>query len=404
MDAVEIYIHIPFCVKKCGYCDFLSFPAGVDVQRSYVDALLRQIRQYGEKRGQRLPVSTVFIGGGTPSVPEPELLGGILEAVREAFDVRADAEISMESNPGTLTAEKLTAYRNFGINRLSIGCQSMDDAELKRLGRIHTREDFLDSFRMAREAGFDNINIDLMSALPGQTAESWERGLALACSLKPEHISAYSLIIEEGTPFFDRYREQEEILARGMDFSGGGQEIPEGEQLPDEETERRMYRRTEEILSVSGYHRYEISNYSLEGRECRHNLGYWTLVPYLGFGLGASSYEEKTGDGEAYVRYRNTSDLKKYLAGDFAPRDLEYLTLRDRQAEFMILGLRLTRGVSLQEFQERFGVRLSDVYGDKIRRYTGQGLLEIRDGRLFLTADGISVSNVVMADFMPDVD
>jgi oxygen-independent coproporphyrinogen-3 oxidase len=165
-----------------------------------------------------------------------------------------------------------------------------------------------------------------------------------------------------------------------------------------------MYRRTEEILSVSGYHRYEISNYSLEGRECRHNLGYWTLVPYLGFGLGASSYEEKTGDGKAYVRYRNTSDLKKYLAGDFAPRDLEYLTLRDRQAEFMILGLRLTRGVSLQEFQERFGVRLTDIYGALISKYTGQGLLEIREGRLFLTADGISVSNVVMADFMPDVD
>ncbi len=402
MRAHEIYIHIPFCVKKCGYCDFLSFPAGRDVQRDYVDALLRQIREYRERSGRRIPVSTVFFGGGTPTVPEAAWTGEILEALREIFAVEPDAEISMESNPGTLTKEKLAAYRSYGVNRLSIGCQSMDDGELERLGRIHTRADFLDSFRMAREAGFDNINIDLMSALPGQTLESWERGLRQVCSLKPEHISAYSLIIEEETPFFDRYAEQEKLRGSGCDLTVDGGELSESDRLPDEETERRMYRRTEEILAASGYVRYEISNYAKIGRECRHNLGYWTLVPYLGFGLGASSYLEKSPDGSRFVRYRTTADLKKYLAGDFVPRDMEQLTLKDRQSEFMILGLRLMQGVSLQEFTEKFGVPMREVYEPAIRKYTAQGLLEICDGRLRLTGDGVSVSNVVMADFLQD--
>ncbi len=375
--SMELYIHIPFCVKKCAYCDFLSFHAGEEEKRSYVDALLKEIRaRSGSPSVQGKTVSSIFIGGGTPSVLPAGWIREILEAVRECFDLDADAEISMESNPGTLDAEKLLMYREAGINRLSIGCQSTEDKELELLGRIHTFSQFLESYSLARDAGFSNINIDLMSGLPGQSAASWEASLRRIAELEPEHLSCYSLILEEGTPL---YRQQASYV------------------FPEEDEERAMYEGTHGVLEEYGFHQYEISNYSLPGRECRHNLGYWTGVEYLGLGLGASSYLE-------YRRFSNTDRMNTYLSHASEPQLLEEneerLTTEDRMGERMILGLRLMEGVSAVEFEQEFGQSLKRRYGSVIDKYTGWHLLEWEGNRLHLTREGISVSNTVMADFL----
>ena len=291
---LELYVHIPFCVKKCAYCDFLSEPAGEAEKAAYTEALLREIENRKEAySGYR--ISTVFLGGGTPSVLTGEDTALIFSSLRENFDISGEAEITMEVNPGTVTKDKAHAWRQCGINRLSIGLQSADDRELKMLGRIHTLENFRDTWELVRRAGFRNINIDLISAIPGQTEESWERTLRTAAELGPEHLSAYSLIIEEGTPFYERYGSGEKDLCGGA--------LP---MLPDEDTERRIYQMTEAVLEEYGYHRYEISNYAKQGYECRHNLGYWGRKPYLGLGLGASSLVEEQ-------RFHNTSDMRKYM-------------------------------------------------------------------------------------------
>ena len=330
--GMELYLHMPFCVRKCAYCDFLSFPSGAKTQRMYAKRLMEDIGVMGKRYGE-IPVETIFIGGGTPSVPDSGLIVEIMEHVRHAFHVVDGAEISMEANPGTVTREKLTDYRKAGINRLSFGLQSANDRELKLLGRIHTWAEFLESFTLARECGFANLNIDLMSALPGQTCESWKETLSRVTDLDPEHISAYSLIIEEGTPFGERYGSEE------------GRKL-----LPDEDSEREMYHETKRFLKDCGYERYEISNYAKPGRECRHNIGYWTGVPYLGLGLGASSYL----DG---CRFTVNPDMKQYLEekpGMFT--DIEKLTKKDMEEEFFYVGLRMTAGVSLSEFERRFGI------------------------------------------------
>lgn len=329
--GMELYLHMPFCVRKCAYCDFLSFPTDQETQNLYTRRLREDIDAMGKKYGD-IPVDTIFIGGGTPSVPDSALIVGIMEHVRKAFHVAEGAEISMEANPGTVTREKLTDYRRAGINRLSFGLQSANDRELKLLGRIHTWAEFLESFHLARECGFTNINIDLMSALPGQTRESWKDTLKRVTDLNPEHISAYSLIIEDGTPFGEKYGSEE------------GRKL-----LPDEDSEREMYHETKRFLRDCGYERYEISNYAKPGRACRHNIGYWTGLPYLGLGLGASSYM----DG---CRFAVNSDMKQYLEekpGMFT--DVEKLTKKDMEEEFFYVGLRMTAGVSLPEFERRFG-------------------------------------------------
>ena len=253
--GMELYLHIPFCVKKCAYCDFLSFPSGQEIQRQYAKRLMEDIDCMGKKYGD-IPVDTIFIGGGTPSVPESRLIVDLMEHVNRAFQISDGAEISMEANPGTVTREKLKEYRRAGINRISFGLQSANDRELKLLGRIHTWAEFLESFALARECGFTNLNIDLMSALPGQTRESWKDTLKRVTDLNPEHISAYSLIIEDGTPFGEKYGSEE------------GRKL-----LPDEDSEREMYHETKRFLRECGYERYEISNYAKPGRECRHNIG-----------------------------------------------------------------------------------------------------------------------------------
>ncbi len=512
---LELYLHVPFCVRKCAYCDFLSAPGSPARQEAYFHALQRELANFPGKDAYH--VSSVFFGGGTPSLWPGAWIGQLLEQIADAFSLDADAEISLECNPGTADAQKLRAYRAAGVNRLSLGLQSADHAELAALGRIHTWEDFQRIWEAARGAGFANINVDLMSALPGQNVTSWERTLRRVTALRPEHISAYSLIIEEGTPFFARYHE--DALRR-----------EQGEQplfLPSEEEEREMYRLTEILLGETGLRRYEISNYALPGRECRHNIGYWRGTEYAGFGLGASSLlymlefgcpdvaqrlkendRETVGEtfrwekdnpvsvkglegndreivkgldensqratermkensretvGEAFrwekdnpvsvkgleendreiaerldenhqgvagrmkensqetaggmkeniprtapksesalrwLRLRNPQEMEDYLEGDFSKREVLCLTQQDRMEEFMFLGLRMTDGVSEQEFASRFGCPVDQIYGEVLQKLCGQKLLVRRAGRIALSGRGLDLSNLVMAEFL----
>ncbi|QUO33579.1 oxygen-independent coproporphyrinogen III oxidase [Faecalicatena sp. Marseille-Q4148] len=385
---LEIYIHIPFCVRKCAYCDFLSGPAAPEEQKAYVRALIKEIRAAACYRS-RYEVTTIFFGGGTPSLLAGEQLDEIMKAIKESFLIRKDAEITMEMNPGTANREKLKAYRRVGINRLSIGLQSANNQELKILGRIHTFETFLETYQMAREEGFDNINVDLMSALPGQTEESYEETVQKVLTLAPEHISSYSLIIEEGTPFFEWY---------GKGESGN---MPE---LPDEDTERCMYRRTKELLEEAGYYRYEVSNYALPGKECRHNIGYWERKDYLGFGIGAASLLEENRFSNVRDRSVYVQALEQYEGEEvFAAirTEKEVLSKEDQMSETMILGLRMMKGIAKDEFHKRFGKAMDEVYGDVLKKYIDWNLLELtQDNRVRFTEQGISVSNIVLADFL----
>ena len=371
-SPMEIYIHIPFCIRKCDYCDFLSGPSGPKEQADYVQALLREIQAVEEGEGRS--VSSIFIGGGTPSVLDERLLGDILKEIRNRFKIEECAEITIEVNPGTANIGKLQAYREMGINRLSIGLQSPQDRELKILGRIHNYEQFLETYQEARTVGFDNINIDLMSAIPDQTYEGWVKNLRTVAELEPEHISAYSLIVEEGTLF----------AARKLN-------------LPDEDTEYNMYETTAQILKEYGFEQYEISNYARKGRKCRHNVGYWTRQDYLGFGLGASSLYGKE-------RFANTADMKKYLENSKNPEKIREkepsLTREDEMAEFMFLGLRMTKGISKADFQRCFGCTIESVYGEVLEKYESMELLLEKDGRIFLSREGIHVSNSIMAEFL----
>lgn len=374
--SMELYLHIPFCARKCAYCDFLSFSCGTEIQKRYVDQLIEEIKT--ASAGFRdTSVTSVFVGGGTPSILRSEEIVRIFDVLRNTFNIEETAEISMEANPGTVTKEKLLDYRKAGINRLSFGLQSADNGELKALGRIHTYEEFLESYHMARACGFDNINVDLMSALPGQTVDSWLETLKKVAALEPEHISAYSLIIEEGTPFYELYGED-----RGENL------------LPDEDSEREMYHQTKTVLKELGYERYEISNYAKPGFECRHNVGYWTNVPYLGLGLGASSYI----DG---CRFQNTSDLEEYLNGGAGVRHEELaLSEQDMQEEYFFVGLRMVRGVSLKQFEEQFGIPADQVYPGLLERLVREGVVEQVGDMFRLTEYGMDVSNYVMAEFL----
>ena len=375
MRLLELYIHIPFCVKKCAYCDFLSGPSDEKSRERYVELLCEEI-QVCRGKVEEYQVSTVFFGGGTPSVLQGEQIKRIMETLRKVFVFETDAEISMEMNPGTVTSEKLVAYREAGINRLSIGLQSVQDEELKLLGRIHTYDEFLHSYELARKAGFENINIDLISAIPGQTVSSWAETLKTIVELEPEHISAYSLIIEEGTPFFEKYGE------------GFGQEM-----LPSEDEEREMYRQTKQILHEAGYERYEISNYAKEGRECRHNIGYWERAPYLGFGIGAASLFEET-------RSANPSNIEEYRTSFEKKFQAEKLSVEEQIEEFMFLGLCMMKGISKQKFAEAFGKEIEEIYGKQIERLKKAELLEENDDRIYLTEKGIDISNSVFVEFM----
>ena len=410
---VSLYLHFPFCERKCRYCDFLSGPACAEEREDYIELLCREIRMRAsevtapkvsdpESRAPEVtdpeataPVDTIFIGGGTPSLMTPEQADRLMEAIFSAFHVMDNAEISMEVNPGTADLTKLRTYRSAGINRLSIGVQSFDDAELKLLGRIHTSDQARRIFHMAREAGFSNINLDLMSALPGQNIETWSKTLREAVALQPEHLSAYSLIIEEGTPFAKMFSQKE---------------LPA---LPSEEEDREIYHFTKKFLAENGYRRYEISNYAREGYECRHNCGYWTGHEYLGLGLGASSdlggmrfkNPDQMSQYRKLIKERNTAALRC---------EKQEMTKEDRMEEFMYLGLRMTSGVSEKEFEDRFGIPLEVQFGEVLRRHISQNLIcrlqgdsgksafseGNGSGRLALTEYGLDVANYVMADYL----
>lgn len=375
-----IYVHVPFCLKKCYYCDFLSAPAKAEEMERYFAALREEIQEYRELA---LPysVQSIFFGGGTPTLPFAEWIAQVLDEIRKVFLVEEGAEITIECNPETMNGGKLRIYQEAGFNRISFGLQSTDNEELKRLGRVHTYEKFLESYLTAREVGFSNCNVDLMSALPGQTLSGWENTVQKVIALNPEHISAYSLIVEEGTPFFE------------MEKKGSLS-------LPCEEDEQRMYERTEELLGAAGYQRYEISNYAKPGRESRHNLIYWTAQEYLGLGLGASSYMDE-------VRFRNTSDFGDYLRNgkrlELLHTEIERLTLENRMEEFLFLGLRKMDGISKEEFGRKFGCSIEAVYGEVIGKQKREGVLEEDGDRIYLTRRGIEVSNVVLADFLLSV-
>ena len=376
-----IYIHIPFCILKCAYCDFLSFASEEDTRKGYIQSLIAEIRQWEDV--ERWHITSIFIGGGTPSVLKKEETAGILEAVYNKFQVDDDAEITTEANPGTLTKDKLYAYREQGINRLSLGLQSVHDQELKLLGRIHTYEDFLKGFHMAREAGFSNINVDLMSALPGQTVDSWRESLIKILRLKAEHVSAYSLIIEEGTPFYEKYAEDARLRDLGEDCRI----------LPTEENERSMYYETRRLTGEYGLEQYEISNYAKPGYECRHNQAYWLRQDYLGFGLGASSLIDN-------VRFRNTADLKEYSQGLFEKEEREVLSVQEQMEETMFLGLRMKDGVSMETFEKVFHTPFSTVYGKTVLDLKKEGLVQTEEERLFLTEKGFDLSNYTLAQFL----
>ena len=392
-EELSLYIHIPFCVRKCGYCDFLSAPADEKARDRYVQALLMEIERYQGTETADRKIKTLYIGGGTPSILSVDQLDCIMQKIKYTFNFCDDIEASMEMNPGTASKEECRALYQMGINRLSIGLQSTNDMELKTLGRIHSYEDFINTYTWCREAGFQNINVDLMAALPYQTVESYTTGLRKIIRLAPEHISAYSLILEEGTPFYQKYN------------SGC---YP----LPDEEQERLMYRETEQILAQAGYERYEISNYAKKGYACRHNLVYWQGGDYLGLGLGSSSYM----DG---VRFHNTNDLDTYVNQGAYVEDREELSVQAKMEEFMFLGLRVMAGVSGTEFEKRFGKTMEDVYGDVLRKHEEEGLLQIERKedrkeaaaaepakgktnieKVMLTTKGVDVSNYVFADFL----
>lgn len=377
-EDLGIYLHFPFCVRKCRYCDFLSAPADGSVRHAYAEALAREIRAQAETAADA-EVSTVFLGGGTPSYMEAGDLAAVMDALGSAFRLKADAEITMEVNPGTLDGDLLSFIRTY-VNRVSMGVQSFHDGELKTLGRIHTAREAVRGISLLREAGVTNLSLDLMTGIPGQTEETLKTTLAEALAHAPEHLSVYSLIVEEGTPFFTLADEGR--LA-----------------LPGEEAERAMYWDTRCALAEAGYASYEISNYAREGFACRHNLRYWERKSYLGFGTGAASLRKET-------RWKNTPDLDFYLKNSGNPgalmRETEVLPLRARMEEFAFLGLRKTEGIREADFASAFGIPFESIYGETAEKLRRKGLLAEEDGRWSLTERGADISNTVMAEFLLD--
>lgn len=392
-ENLSLYIHIPFCKKKCRYCDFWSGPASFAEREHYVEQLIRSINEQ-TVLAEEYCVKTIFFGGGTPSLLTGEQIQKILDSVRKVFCVDKSAEISMEVNPGTVTKEQWRQYHEAGVNRVSIGLQSANDAELRLLGRIHTYEMFLEAYHDARACGFQNINVDVISSLPGQTLESYLESLKKVVALQPEHISAYSLIIEPGTPFYDMFYDD-----RGKEkcYEENGQRYA----LLSEETDREIYHATEKVLLQAGYERYEISNYAKPGWECRHNCVYWTGGDYLGLGACASSLLKgvRSKNGERYPFFRETEEV---------------LTNEAAMIECMMFGLRMTKGVSDTFFYSKFRVSVEEIFGDVVTQLIEQGLLQKTDGlglqngkdvskpydvRYQLTKKGLDLANVVMEAF-----
>ncbi|MGN1319214.1 MAG: radical SAM family heme chaperone HemW [Lachnospirales bacterium] len=361
MKEISLYIHIPFCKEKCKYCDFLSFKNTENID-SYINSLLNEINAFDTDKN----VKSIFIGGGTPSFINEKYIEKIMYALNK-FSINKNAEITIEANPGTLTKNKLKIYKNCGINRISMGLQAWQNDILKFLGRIHTKEDFLESYNLSREAGFENINIDLMFSLPNQSFEMWKETLENVTNLNPDHISAYSLIVEEGTPFYN------------MELN-----------LPDEETDRNMYHYAIDFLRDKGYNQYEISNFSKKGKESIHNTAYWIRSDYKGFGLGAASLIDN-------IRYKNTEKISSYIKGNYI-NEKEILSKEDIIEEFMFLGLRMTKGISINEFKNNFNKDIFSLYGNVFKKY--KDFFVVNNERIALNTKGFDISNVIMSEFL----
>lgn len=376
MDKISLYIHIPFCAQKCLYCDFPSFARKDHLRKAYIEALNKEIISLREKYNN-LEINTIFIGGGTPSVLEADELECLLKEVAK-LNMAKDIEYSMECNPGNLTEEKLEVMKKYGVNRISMGLQAKQDNLLKGLGRIHNYKTFKENFLLAKKVGFNNINVDLMFGLPNQRLNEWEETLREIISLEPAHISAYSLIIEEGTAFYNLY-ENDKL------------------KLPTEEEERKMYHLAKKILEENGFNQYEISNYAKEGKECRHNLAYWNMDNWIGVGSAAASYI----NGK---RIKNISSVEEYInsineKGE-AVEEIINNSKNDNMEEFMFMGLRKINGIDENEFKKRFSMNINDVYGEILNKYIDEGLLIRDSGRIFLSEKGIEISNIIMADFL----
>lgn len=372
-----LYIHIPFCKAKCNYCDFNSFSGMEALAGPYFDALEREIEYWAEKLKEHC-ITSIFIGGGTPSLVDPQLIARLVEGCRARFNIRSEAEISMESNPGTLSGEKLKIYRECGINRLSMGLQASQDRLLKLMGRIHSRAEFDNNISLAIEAGFKNINLDLIFGLPGQTMEDWKETLEYAARPGITHLSCYSLKVEEGTVFAKR--------------------IEAGELFPaDDELDRQMYAYTIERLSVKGFKHYEISNFAIPGFECKHNLIYWNAEEYVGIGAGAHSYLF----GE---RFNNAYGVEDYILksnnSEKLRENVQSIDKKESMSEYMILGLRLVDGVSGAEFEARYSEKLDDIFGTKLNKMIKTKLVEQAGDRFKLTAYGLDVANIVFEEFI----
>lgn len=376
MDKISLYIHIPFCAQKCLYCDFPSFARKDHLRKAYIEAINKEIINLREKHNN-LEINTIFIGGGTPSVLESNELECLLKEIAK-LNMAKDIEYSMECNPGNLTEEKLEVMKKYGVNRISMGLQAKQDNLLKGLGRIHNYKTFKENFLLAKKVGFNNINVDLMFGLPNQRLNEWEETLREIISLEPAHISAYSLIIEEGTAFYNLY-ENDKL------------------KLPTEEEERKMYHLAKEILEENGFNQYEISNYAKEGKECRHNLAYWNMDNWIGVGSASASYI----NGK---RIKNMSSVEEYInsineRGE-AVEEIINNSKNDNMEEFMFMGLRKINGIDENEFKKRFGMNINDVYGEILNKYIDEGLLIRESGRVFLSEKGIEISNIIMADFL----
>src|SRR5665648_50683 len=413
LKKLGLYLHIPFCMKKCLYCDFLSFAdVSTAIQNDYMKSLIQEVALKGKIYGNKYDVDSIFIGGGTPSLINEALIVDLMSAVKANFNVLEDAEITIESNPKTLTKNKLEAYFGVGINRISIGAQSLDDNCLKLLGRIHNTEDFGDNFKLARTAGFENINIDLMFAIPGQSSEIWKETLKKAIELKLEHISFYSLQIEEGTPYFEMFKTGK--LDQTVD-----------------EVDRDMYHTGIKMLKEAGYSHYEISNAAKPGYECRHNLKYWSFDDYLGMGLGAHSFirnggrdinridgvnnknvpSHTSGKNGSYetneIRFSNTKNLENYMekcrTGKSAVDWHHINTQKDSISEYIFTGLRKTKGINLQEFEKMFGMSVEEYYKEQwlnINRFIRDKCLFMSRDKLMLTEKGIDISNTILTEFV----
>ncbi|MDO5038759.1 radical SAM family heme chaperone HemW [Clostridium sp.] len=373
MKEISLYVHIPFCKQKCLYCDFPSYAGKENLEDSYIDSLIKEINL--KCKGKI--IKTLFIGGGTPSYLKEENLNNLLVCLN-SLKYKEGSEKTIECNPGTLTSEKLKIIKDNGINRISMGLQTTNNNLLKKIGRIHTMKEFEENYNRAREFGFNNINIDIMFGLPNQSVLDYKKSLEDIVKLNPEHISCYSLIIEQGTPF---YNMNEKGLLK----------------LPTEDEERKMYNITKDILKSNGYHQYEISNYSKENKECEHNKIYWKLEEYIGVGVSASSYIDSN-------RIKNIDDIKEYINKINNKEAVEESIIKNSKKEdmeeFMFLGLRLIKGIDKNNFKRKFDKNIEDVYGDVINKNIKKGLIEDKDNYIYLTSKGVEVSNYVMSEFI----